>query len=125
MAVKEINTPFVTPIPILIENTFTTFKYSLLTRGYYIYKDVWCRLLTAKSHSARGASHQPALMSSCLTVCQTCLPCQPSVWMRLNIGAWWGREECFVQRLEKGICPRSVLDYGSENKETPKFGTQQ
>ena len=33
-----------------------------------------CRLLTAKSRSAKGASHQPASMGSFLTICQTCLP---------------------------------------------------
>ena len=50
----------------------------------------------AKSRSARGASHQPAFMGSCLTICQTCLLCPPSEWIRLNIGAWWGREKCVV-----------------------------
>ena len=34
-------TPFATPILILIENTFTMLKYSLLNRGYLVYKDVW------------------------------------------------------------------------------------
>ena len=29
MAVKKINIPFATPIPILIKNTFTTVKYPL------------------------------------------------------------------------------------------------
>ena len=33
MAVKEINIAFATPIPILIETTFTTFKYSSFSRG--------------------------------------------------------------------------------------------
>ena len=37
-----------------------------------------CRLLTAKSRSAREASHHQAFIVSCLTVSQTCLPCQPS-----------------------------------------------
>ena len=32
----------------------------------------------AKSRSARGASHHPAFIVSCLTVNQICLPCQPS-----------------------------------------------
>ena len=36
-----------------------------------------CRLLTAKSQSAREASHHPAFIVSCLTVSQICLPCQP------------------------------------------------
>ena len=34
-------TPFATPILILIENTFTMLKYSLLSRGYLVYKDLW------------------------------------------------------------------------------------
>ena len=32
MAVKEINIAFATPIPIFIETTFTTFKYSSFSR---------------------------------------------------------------------------------------------
>ena len=57
-----------------------------------------CRLLTAKPCSAQGASPQPAFMGSCLTICQTCLPCPPSGQTRLNIGASLrGREKCLVQ----------------------------
>lgn len=37
-----------------------------------------CRLLTAKSWNVRGASHGPALMGSCLIICQMCLSCPPS-----------------------------------------------
>ena len=37
----------------------------------------------AKSRSARGASHQPAFMSGCLTISHTCLPCLPSERMLL------------------------------------------
>ena len=33
MAVKEINIAFATQIPMLIETTFTTFKYSSFSRG--------------------------------------------------------------------------------------------
>ena len=33
---------------------------------------------SAKSRSVRGASHQPAFMSSCLAIIHTCLPCLPS-----------------------------------------------
>ena len=36
------------------------------------------RNASAKSWSTRGASHQPAFMSSCLTISHTCLPCLPS-----------------------------------------------
>ena len=44
-----------------------------------------CRLLTAKSRSARrGASHHSAFIVSCLTVSQMRLPCQPSWWIRLQ-----------------------------------------
>ena len=34
-------------------------------------------IVSAKSRSARGASHQPAFMSGCLTISRTCLPCLP------------------------------------------------
>ena len=51
-----------------------------------------CRLLTAKSWSARGACHQPAFMGICPTICQMCLPCPPSGQIRLNIRAWWAEK---------------------------------
>ena len=35
-----------------------------------------------KSWSARGGSHQPAFMSSCLTISHTCMPCLPSERVR-------------------------------------------
>ena len=84
----------------------------------------WCRLLTAKSWSARRAFHQAAFMGSYLTICQTYLSCSPSGQIWLNIWVWWGREKCLVQRLERGICPKSVLDCGSGIKQSVKYGTQ-
>ena len=45
---------------------------------------VFFRMLTAKSRSVRGASHQPAFMGSCLTICQMCLPCPLSGWIRIQ-----------------------------------------
>ena len=35
-------------------------------------------IVSAKSWSARGGSHQPAFMSGCLTVSHACLPSLPS-----------------------------------------------
>ena len=35
-------------------------------------------IASAKSWSVRGASHQPAFMSGCLTISHTCFPCLPS-----------------------------------------------
>ena len=35
-------------------------------------------IASAESWSARGASHQPAFMGSCLAFSHTCLPCLPS-----------------------------------------------
>ena len=43
---------------------------------FYLVKQMLIAL--AKSQSVRGASHQPAFMSSCLTISHTCLPCLPS-----------------------------------------------
>ena len=34
-------------------------------------------IASAKSRSARGASHRPAFMSSCLTISHMCLLCLP------------------------------------------------
>ena len=49
--------------------------------GIAIGLQVACRLLTAKSWSVRGASHQPAFMGSCLTISHKCLSCLPSRWV--------------------------------------------
>ena len=35
-------------------------------------------IASAKSRSARGVSHQPTFMSSCLTISHKCLLCLPS-----------------------------------------------
>ena len=35
------------------------------------------QIVLAKSHIARGASHQPAFIGNCLTVSHTYLPCLP------------------------------------------------
>ena len=77
----------------------------------------------AKYRSVGGASQQPAFMGICLIIRQMCLPCPPNGWIWLNIGAWWGREKCLVQRLEMGVCPRSVLDYGGGTKKSVNFET--
>ena len=52
----------------------------------------------AKSRIERGASHQPAFMSGCLTISHTCLPCLPSeitflFWQDLFAvgGRWAGK----------------------------------
>ena len=42
----------------------------------------------------------------------------------LNIRAMWGREKSLVQQLERGICPKSILDCGSSIKESGKFNPQ-
>ena len=34
-------------------------------------------IASVKSQSARGASHQPVFIGSCLTIIHTCLPCLP------------------------------------------------
>ena len=46
----------------------------------------------AKYRSVRGASHQPAFMSGCLTISHTCLPREWSgvaKWERCVSGAGW------------------------------------
>ena len=45
MAANEINNLFATPITVLIENTFTAFKYSSFIRGDHVYKDVWIHII--------------------------------------------------------------------------------
>ena len=41
-------------------------------------KKIKMLIASAKSRSVRGASHQPAFMSGCLTISHTCLPCLSS-----------------------------------------------
>ena len=57
MAGKEITIPFATPVPILIENTFTTFKYSSFSRGYRVYKDVWIPIIGDDSLTCEREEH--------------------------------------------------------------------
>ena len=52
-------------------------------------------IASAKFWSARGASHQPAFMNSCLTIRHTCLPCLPSgrtLVIYLLLGEWWAKK---------------------------------
>ena len=57
MAVKEIDIPFAIPIPILIENTFTEFKYSSFGIGYHVYKDVWTPIISDDSLTCKQEKH--------------------------------------------------------------------
>ena len=54
-----------------------TFVAMVCLKNFSNQANVLCRLLTAKSRSAKGASHLPAYMGSCLTICQMYLPCPP------------------------------------------------
>ena len=54
---KGINVPFATPILILFENTFTTFKYCLFSRGYHVYKDVWIFIILEDSLNCEREEH--------------------------------------------------------------------
>ena len=49
-------TPFATPIPILIENTFTT-KYSFFNSGYHVYKGVWIPIIDDGSLTCEREEH--------------------------------------------------------------------
>ena len=57
MALKEIDISFATPIPILIENAFTTFKYSSFSRGYHVHKDVWIPIIGDDSLTCEQEEH--------------------------------------------------------------------
>ena len=57
MAVKQINIPFAIPIPILIKNTFSAFKYSSFSRGYHAYKDVWIPFIGDDSITCEREEH--------------------------------------------------------------------
>ena len=50
-------TPLATPIPRLIENTFTAFKYSFLSRGLHVYKDVWIPITSDDSLTCKQEEH--------------------------------------------------------------------
>ena len=57
MVVKEINIHFAIPIPILIENTFTTFKYSLFSGECHVYKDAWIPVIRDDSLTSEQEEH--------------------------------------------------------------------
>ena len=48
----------------------------------------------------------------------------PRVWTWLNVGAWWGRENCLVWWLEREIYPRLMLDWASTNTSILEFVTR-
>ena len=69
-------------------------------------------IASAKSRSARGASHHPAFISGCLTISHTCLPCLPSertlpFWRHLFVFerevSWEGWESSELGRWERCI----------------------
>ena len=38
---KKIDVPFDIPLPIVLDDSFSVFKYSSFNRGYHVYKDRW------------------------------------------------------------------------------------
>ena len=62
-------------------------------------------IASAKSRSVRGASHQPASMSGCLTISHTCLPCLSSERTLLSLGGKWAGKGGRVMSWEgrKGV----------------------
>ena len=55
------------------------------------------QITSAKSHSVRVASHQPAFKGSCLTTSHTCLPCLPSRWVSPGVpGVFEGSEDAVL-----------------------------
>ena len=78
-------------------------------------------IASSKSRSARGASHQPAFMSSCLTISHTCLSCLVSGRTLLFLSdlfivgrvvfCFW----CQSTKLRSGMCSRfSCVSAGME-----------
>ena len=62
------------------------YYYYIYIYIYILFLDGWGKVIlitSAKSWSARGASHQPAFTNNCLTISLTCLPCLPSGGMLL------------------------------------------
>ena len=57
MAVKETNIPSATLIPVLVENTFTTFDDSLVSGGYHVYKDVQIPIIDNDSLTCEQEEH--------------------------------------------------------------------
>ena len=57
-------------------NAIRVLKKNALT--FCLHKVFIKLIASAKSRSVRGASHQLAFMSSCLTISHMCLPCLPS-----------------------------------------------
>ena len=55
---------------------------------------------------------------------QECLASPPGGWIRLNVGAWRGRENCLVWWLEREICPSLVPDGAGTNTASLEFATQ-
>ena len=75
-------------------------------------------IASAKSQSTRGASHQPAFMSGCLTISHTCLPCLPSerTWLCQRCLLVVGREVSWErwESSELGRWERCVSGVGRQ-----------
>ena len=55
---------------------------------------------------------------------QECLPSPSGGWIRLNVGAWWDRENCLGWWLERKICPSLLLGRTSTNRSIMEFGVR-
>ena len=70
---KEVNISFATPTRVLIENTFTTFKYSSFSRGYHVYKDVWISIIGDDSLTCEREEHNENDKSAVAIVWDDCV----------------------------------------------------
>ena len=72
---------FIPPFQIIPPSLIPPFKKSLIPSFPILFfqtLNIVMLIASAKSQSAREASHQPAVMFSCLTISHTCLPCLPN-----------------------------------------------
>ena len=98
---KMIDIPFDIPIPILLDEHFTVFKYSSYSRGYHAYKEIWnpfvgddtliCKLEESNEHNKNAVA---TVFDDCLL--KRIVRHVPLYWSKLTLN--------FLQFLNHSIC---------------------
>ena len=105
-------TPFTTPVSTLIENTFTTFKYSSFSRGQHVYKNVWILIIGDDSLTCKqeehNENHQTAVAIIWVDYVQKIVGYVPLSWSKmtskfLQIKNYHTRVEVIGTRVNHGV----------------------
>ena len=113
LILKGVNILFAAAIPALIESTFTTFKYSSFSRGYYVYKDVWISVNGDESLTCEREEHNENDKNAFAIIWDDCVSKKivghvPLNWSKvaskfLQLANHHIRVEMTVKRVSRGV----------------------